>query len=156
MTLSGMLEKAGFDPLVGKHIKDKSDEEYCRLLENMRVVDDDVVGTSSPKDNLKHLLGATRLIRRGMTDSNGIIDLLNAYCLLCLDFETSQVLEEELHSSFTAGFSDAFYRIHDKKQFYAVIDRLYEEMRKRSLLSESVERKLDELCAESEILIHGG
>lgn len=126
------------------------------LFKYMRVVDDDVVGASSPKDNLKHLLGATRLIRRGMTDSNGIIDLLNAYCLLCLDFETSPVLEEELHSSFTAGFSDAFHRIQDKKQFYAVIDRLYEEMRKRCLLSESVERKLDELCAESEILIHSG
>ena len=41
------------------------------LYKYMRVVDSDVIGVSgSPKDNIKHLQGAVRLIRRGTTDTN--------------------------------------------------------------------------------------
>lgn len=41
----------------------------------MDVVDDNVVGSSgSPKDNIKHLQGAIRLIRRSLTDSNPALD----------------------------------------------------------------------------------
>ena len=42
----------------------------------MRVIDDDVVGGSgTPIDNLKHLQGAVRLIRRALTDNNPALAL---------------------------------------------------------------------------------
>ena len=53
------------------------------LYKYMRVVDADVMGISgSPKDNIKHLQGAVRLIRRSIADTNATLIMLNAYCLI--------------------------------------------------------------------------
>lgn len=73
----------------------------------MRVVDSDVIGASgSPKDNIKHLQGAVRLIRRGTTDSNATLSLLNVFCLLALKVGNNKNLMNELDKSYIEGYQE--------------------------------------------------
>ena len=73
------------------------------LKKYMSVVTSD--GTSSPKDNIKHLQGAVRLIRRGILSINPTLSLLNVFCLLFLRAdEASASLKEELESSYLDGY----------------------------------------------------
>lgn len=62
----------------------------------LRVVDDDIVGTGSQKDNVKHLLGAVRLIRRASAEVNHALSLLNVFCLIFLEQQNTPALEDEL------------------------------------------------------------
>jgi ATP-dependent DNA helicase RecQ len=79
------------------------------VFKYMRVVDDLVDIDGTPKDNVKHLQGAVRLIRRSLTDTNPALDLLNAFCLFYLGTNNNETLEEELRNSYQEGlnrFSD--------------------------------------------------
>ncbi len=74
---------------------------YEILFKYLEVVDDDIVGASgSPKDNIKHLQGAIRLIRRSLTDSNPALDFLNVLCLLYLNIQGNDNLKRELRDSY--------------------------------------------------------
>ena len=56
------------------------------VLKYLRVIDVDVMGVSgSHIDNIKHLHGAVRLIRRSETDTNAALCFLNVFCLLVLN-----------------------------------------------------------------------
>jgi hypothetical protein len=88
----------------------------------MRVIDDDVVGTSSPKDNIKHLQGAVRLIRRAITDPNPTLDLLNVFCLTYLKVGQNKNLQDELKNSYLRGYKDFYQRTEDKALFYRKMD----------------------------------
>ena len=62
-------------------------------------------GVSSPKDNVKHLRGAIRLIRRGILSPNPVLSLLNVFCLLFLKADESSVaLKDEIETSFIEGY----------------------------------------------------
>ena len=107
-------------------LTDDSDEgkqsSYDILFKYMRVIDDDVVGTSSPKDNIKHLQGAVRLIRRAITDPNPTLDLLNVFCLTYLKVGQNKNLQEELKNSYLRGYKDFYQRTENKMQFYQMMD----------------------------------
>ena len=107
-------------------LTDDTDEgkqsSYDILFKYMRVVDDDVVGTSSPKDNIKHLQGAVRLIRRAITDPNPTLDLLNVFCLTYLKVGQNKNLQEELKNSYLRGYKDFYQRTENKMQFYQMMD----------------------------------
>lgn len=92
------------------------------LFKYMRVIDDDVVGTSSPKDNIKHLQGAVRLIRRAITDQNPTLDLLNVFCLTYLKVGQSLNLQEELKNSYMRGYIEFYKRTDDKEMFYRIME----------------------------------
>lgn len=102
------------------------------LFKFMRVVDDDVVGASgSPKDNVKHLQGAVRLIRRSLTDSNPALDLLYVFCLLYLGQSSgpdggqedgSGPLSAELAESFRSGYAEFRARCADFGSFALGVD----------------------------------
>lgn len=63
----------------------------------MRVIDDDLTSDGgTAKDNLKHLQGAVRLIRRSLTDNSPSLGLLNFFCLINLGTNNNSSLEEEL------------------------------------------------------------
>jgi len=47
----------------------------------MKVVDPEIVGGGTPKDNILHLQGAIRLIRRSLAEYNPTLDFLNVFCL---------------------------------------------------------------------------
>ena len=126
------------------------------LFKFMRVIDDDVVGDASPKDNIKHLLGASRLIRRGLTDTNGVIDLLIAYCLIFLGTDGSQSLDQELINSYTAGYADMYERFGSDSKFYDFIDRFHSELEKKGRinLTDEIASRIQNLNAMSELKIH--
>lgn len=67
----------------------------------MRVVDPDIVNNDSQKDNVKHLQGAIRLIRRAAPEMNPVLNLLNIFCILFLNQQDNQLLEEEIVNDYT-------------------------------------------------------
>ena len=70
----------------------------------MRVVDAEIVNNDSQMDNIKHLQGAVRLIRRAIAEMNPVLNLLNVFCILYLGQETNEMLEDELYDDYKAVF----------------------------------------------------
>lgn len=70
----------------------------------MRVVDSEIVNNDSQMDNIKHLQGAVRLIRRAIAEMNPVLNLLNVFCILYLGLETNEMLEEELYNDYKAVY----------------------------------------------------
>lgn len=68
----------------------------------MRVVDSDIVNNDSQKDNIKHLQGAVRLIRRAAAEMNPVLNLLNVFCILFLGQQENEMLETELYNDYKA------------------------------------------------------
>ena len=66
----------------------------------MRVVDSEIVNNDSQMDNIKHLQGAVRLIRRAIAEMNPVLNLLNVFCILYLGLEANEMLEEELYNDY--------------------------------------------------------
>lgn len=68
----------------------------------MRVVDPEIVNNDSQKDNVKHLQGAIRLIRRAAPEMNPALSLLNIFCILFLNQQNNEMLEEEIINDYEA------------------------------------------------------
>lgn len=86
---------------------DHSEEEitsFDLVRKYMRVVDTEIVNHDSQMDNIKHLQGAVRLIRRAIADMNPVLNLLNVFCILYLGQETNEMLEDELYDDYKAVF----------------------------------------------------
>ncbi|WP_337493119.1 DEAD/DEAH box helicase [Slackia isoflavoniconvertens] len=94
-------------------------------LKYLRVVDEDLVGAGgTPIDNVKHLQGATRLIRRSLTDSgNPCIELLNYFCLTQLGTSGSEALEQELRSDYLSGMTGFAERFESQEEFWHFKER---------------------------------
>lgn len=91
------ITNEGIDPSKGE------DFNYSVVSKYMKVILAD--GVSSPIDNIKHLQGAVRLIRRGIMSVNPSLSLLNVFCILFLKAdETSSSMNDELESSFIDGY----------------------------------------------------
>lgn len=92
------------------------------LFKYLKVVDRDFIEKESEPgtaqiDNIKHLHGAVRLIRRSLTDENPTLSLLNAFCLLFLDVKDNERLREEMVKSYIEGMT-IFYETSDNKLFF--------------------------------------
>lgn len=87
----------------------------------MRVVDKEIVNNDSQTDNVKHLHGAVRLIRRAIPEMNPVLNLLNIFCIFFLGQQDNEMLEEEI--------------IQD----YSQVMELYESTSKSQLLNEYTE-----------------
>ena len=70
----------------------------------MRVVDAEIVNNDSQMDNIKHLQGAVRLIRRAIAEMNPVLNLLNVFCILYLGQEANEMLEDELYNDYKAVY----------------------------------------------------
>jgi len=118
---------------------------YEILFKYMNVVDDDIVGVSgSPKDNIKHLQGAIRLIRRSLTDENPALDLLNVFCLLYLNTSHNKNQEQELHDSFFNGYKEFKKRTENYEDFYEKIESYYDVMQSKKILTRKKRAQLRE------------
>lgn len=127
------------------------------LYKYMRVVDSDVIGLSgSPKDNVKHLQGAVRLIRRSETETNAALCLLNAFCLLTLKVGSNRNMQEELDTSFMEGYIAFKETSQDYEEFLDGINRFYSELNKnnRNIASEEDPQRLSELALQAELKGH--
>ena len=123
----------------------------------MRVIDNDVMGVSgSPKDNIKHLHGAVRLIRRSETDLNPALCLLNVFCLLVMKAGSNKNLMEDLKNSYREGYKGFRDQCLDISEFYDNIKRFKKELNKnsRNIVTQEDLALLDELSAETELSIH--
>ena len=127
---------------------------YEILFKYMNVVDDDVVGASgSPKDNIKHLQGAVRLIRRSLTDTNPALDLLNVYCLLYLNVEDNDNLKKELKDSYINGYKEFKNRADDYNEFYMQMEKFTNKLKEKNAISEYYSSKVNEWQNMAEIQI---
>jgi superfamily II DNA helicase RecQ/very-short-patch-repair endonuclease len=109
------------------------------LLKYLRVIDEDVYGSSgSPKDSVKHLQGAVRLIRRSLTDSNASLSMLNMFCLAYLGTNNNEMLEEELESSYKEGYKSFYEDYTDKDLFYNGIEKLMAQSEKISISKKTI------------------
>lgn len=128
------------------------------LFKFMRVVDDDVMGsTDSQIGNIKHLHGAVRLIRRALTDTNPALDFLNAYCLLFLGVQNNKNLEKELKESYMKGYIEFRKRsIENVNSFYSNMKRFKEEIKKegRNIVDDSEMKLIKQWEVEAELSIH--
>lgn len=108
-------------------VEDKH-RDFDILFKYMRVIDNDVIGASGlPKDNIKHLRGAVRLIRRSETDTNPILCFLNVFCLMIMRQPTDKNMLHELEESFIEGYNIFKSEIRDREAFYSLIERFYKE-----------------------------
>ena len=97
----------------------------------MRVVDKEIVNSDSQKDNIKHLQGAVRLIRRAAPEMNPVLNLLNIFCILFLEEEGNEMLEEELYNDYKAVMN--LYLAADKQH---LLDEYTELLIQHSAISE--------------------
>ena len=101
--------------------------DFDLLFKYMRVVDVDVIGQSgSTLDNVKHLRGAVRLIRRSEID-NPALSLLNVFCLMILKRPNDKTLLQELDDSFEEGYRIFKDEVKDPKIFFSMIEQFYKE-----------------------------
>lgn len=98
------------------------------LMKYLRVIDNDVVGTSSPRDNIKHLQGAVRLLRRGLTDDNPALDWLLVYCHLFEDSYKVSTLRAEMKSIYIQGYRAWREYFDNPEDFYAFVEDYHREI----------------------------
>lgn len=129
---------------------------YDILFKYLRVIDDDVVGTSSPKDSIKHLQGAVRLIRRAVTEVNPVLDFLNVYCLLYLKVGNNKNLQDELQNSYIRGYRVFYKMASDKTVFYDMMEKFKKELNSngRNVVSDKELEMLKEWDMVAEVGIH--
>ena len=125
---------------------------YDLLFRYMNVVDDKIVGSSgSPKDNIRHLQGAVRLIRRALTDSNPTLDFLNVFCLLYLDVQDNRNLYRELRDSFVNGYKEFKSRATNYDEFYKNMALFIKTLKDKNAITEEKIPELEEWQQISEI-----
>ena len=121
----------------------------------MRVIDDEItsIDSSSQIDNIKHLQGAVRLIRRSLTGSNFTIDFLNVFCLLFLGVGDNLNLKNELQESYERGYR-AYRELSKDKlvDFYDGIIKLKQKLMDKNIIDNI--NLFDELEDAIEIEIH--
>lgn len=126
------------------------------LFKFLKVIDEKVYGTSgSPKDSVKHLQGAVRLIRRSLTDKNPALAMLNVFCIAYLGTNNNEVLEQELENSFKEGYRDFYLddKHRDKTLFYNNYNK-FKEIISKSEIPDRYIKKMNNWAAECELEIH--
>jgi ATP-dependent DNA helicase RecQ len=128
--------------------------DFNHVYKYMRVIDDEIVGVGTPKDNVKHLLGAVRLVRRALTDKNPTLNFLNVFCIMFLKADKdNSPLKVELEESYIDGYLEFKKRCQDSDKFYSQIENFKKKLRDKKIINS---KKLDylsnlELMAEASI-----
>jgi hypothetical protein len=117
------------------------------LFKYLKVIDDKVE-QGTPIDNVKHLQGAVRLIRRSLTDSNPTLALLNSFCLFFLGTNNNENLEREVVDSYIDGMLGFSERENDLAHFWEIFDNY------NLILKSFSDNKLEDLKEEIIIKIH--
>lgn len=119
------------------------------VLKYLKVTKDKIIGVGTPIDNVKHLQGAVRLIKRSLTDSNPTLLLLNAFTLLYLGTKNNNNLEVELRDSYLDGMSEMAERMEYDISFW----KLFSDF--NSNIGNDIEyQNFEQLKIESKLMIH--
>lgn len=127
------------------------------LYKYMRVIDNDVIGTSgSPKDNIKHLQGAVRLIRRSETDVNPTLRLLNVFCILTLNVNNNKNMMDEMEASYIEGYLAFKKQTNNAELFYNGMIQFKKELNinGRNIATKEDLKRLETLELNAELYHH--
>jgi ATP-dependent DNA helicase RecQ len=129
--------------------------EFEHVFKYMRVIEDEIVGVGTPKDNVKHLLGAVRLIRRALTDKNPTLNFLNVFCILFLkaDKEGSP-MKNELEESYIDGYLEFKRRCSDSDTFYSQMNQFTKYLLNKKVISSKKLSYLSDFGLMAEASIH--
>jgi ATP-dependent DNA helicase RecQ len=121
----------------------------------MRVIEDEIVGVGTPKDNVKHLLGAVRLVRRALTDKNPTLNFLNVFCILFLkaDKEGSP-MKNELEESYIDGYLEFKRRCSNSDTFYSQMSQFKKYLLNKKVISSKKLSYLSDFELMAEASIH--
>lgn len=128
---------------------------FKHILKYMQVINDELIAPGgTPKDNVKHLLGAVRLVRRGATDLNPSLDFLNVFCLFYLRAdEEGTPSGEDLDNSYKNGYRDLKSLVtHD--EFYSLLAQFKDELVARKIIGNSELERLEKLELSVELQSH--
>jgi superfamily II DNA helicase RecQ len=140
------IDDATIDPSKGTDFSTSIVKKYMDIVSADRI--------SSPRDNIKHLQGAVRLIRRGILSINPALCLLNVFCLLFLkDDEASQSLNTEFENSFLDGYIH-FRETIPYNKFQKFIKDYYDNLLKLNVTDQAHIEKMKLLGLMAEALIH--
>lgn len=130
--------------------------DFKDVFKYMSIVDDNIDSSGSPTDNIKHLQGAIKLIRRSLVENNPTLDLLNVFCLLYLKVGNNTNLQEELKNSFIDGYIGFYENTEDKKVFYDHINRYISVLsdRERGIATKGELVLIKQWSAQCELKIH--
>lgn len=117
------------------------------LFKYLKVIDDKVE-QGTPIDNVKHLQGAVRLLRRSLTDSNPTLSLLNSFCIFFLGTNNNENLENEVLESYKEGMLGFAEREKELVDFWELFEKY------NQILKPFSNNKLKELKAEITLKIH--
>ena len=120
------------------------------VLKYLKVVDDEIVGVGTPIDNVKHLQGAVRLIRRSLTDNNPALSLLNAFTIFYLGARQNINLENESKQNYTNGMLEMAERMSEGSAFWDLFTTFNESIRPHLPVGE-----YKTLTQEINVTIHG-
>lgn len=127
----------------------------AHVTKYMRVIDDEIVRNGTPNDNVKHLLGAVRLVRRALTDTNPTLDFLNVFCMLYLKQERDNgALDDEIKESYLKGYLDYRKRCGDFETFYSQINGYKDNLKSRGIADEEQISEMEDLEILAEASFH--
>ena len=124
----------------------KKSEEWI-LFKYLKIIDDKVE-QGTPIDNVKHLQGAVRLLRRSLTDSNPTLSLLNSFCIFFLGTNNNENLKKEVIESYTEGMLGFAEREKELVDFWGIFENY------NLILKPFSDMKLEELKDEIKLKIH--
>lgn len=125
----------------------KSDTET--VFKYLRVIEDDLVGSGTSIDNVRHLYGAVRYISRSLTDTNPTLYLLEVFCLDYLGTKNNANLENQLSQRYTDGMIDFSKRFNTQKEFWK-----FYELYNKQLVNLHKAKNLKELQDNAILQIH--
>ena len=117
------------------------------LFKYLKIIND-AVEDGTPIDNVKHLQGAVRLLRRSLTDENPTLSLLSSFCIFFLGTNNNENLEIEVLKSYEEGMIRFSEREEDLVNFWKLFDKF------NKILEPFSGMKLKELKAEIMLKVH--
>lgn len=119
------------------------------LFKYLKVIKNEIVGVGTPTDNVKHLQGAVRLLRRSLTDKNPTLSLLNVFTLSYLGTKKNSNLEAELREHYIDGMQEFAIRMNYDFDFWDLFNDYNKE-----ILIYKTGLDLESLVSETELIIH--
>jgi superfamily II DNA helicase RecQ len=146
-TIDGNEYSLTIDTDEGKESNHKTLIKYLKIIDNDFLINKSEPG-STPIDNVKHLQGAVRLLRRSLTDSNPTLSLLNSFCIFFLGTNNNENLEREVIESYKDGMLGFAERENDLANFWEIFNNY------NLILKPFSDGKLAELKNEISVKIH--
>jgi superfamily II DNA helicase RecQ len=143
----------GFEYSLTTDTNEGKESNYNTLIKYLKIIDNDFLSEksepgSTPIDNIKHLQGAVRLLRRSLTDSNPTLALLNSFCIFFLGTNNNENLEKEVIESYKEGMLGFAERENSLTNFWNIFNDYNEK------LQPYANGKIDDIKNEITIQIH--